>query len=113
MASLAHQISGLRCPPLASSPLSKPISAKPKRASLSFPIVCAVAVNDPETKERQRMKQLFEEAYDRCVTAPMEGVPFTVEDFHASLDKYDFDSEIGTKVTPLFSNALFSSVLCF
>lgn len=28
----------------------------------------------------------------------MEGVSFTVEDFHAALDKYDFDSEIGAKV---------------
>lgn len=28
----------------------------------------------------------------------MEGVGFTVDDFHAALDKYDFNSEIGTKV---------------
>uniref|UniRef100_A0A0V0HV17 Small ribosomal subunit protein bS1c n=1 Tax=Solanum chacoense TaxID=4108 RepID=A0A0V0HV17_SOLCH len=28
----------------------------------------------------------------------MEGVAFTVEDFHSALEKYDFDSEIGTKV---------------
>ncbi|RWR76399.1 30S ribosomal protein S1, chloroplastic-like protein isoform X3 [Cinnamomum micranthum f. kanehirae] len=43
------------------------------------------------------MCQLFDDAYERCITAPMEGVPFTVEDFHAALDKYDFDNEIGTK----------------
>nr|GMC69766.1 30S ribosomal protein S1, chloroplastic [Ipomoea batatas] len=28
----------------------------------------------------------------------MEGVSFTLEDFHAALDKYDFDSEIGTNL---------------
>ncbi|RWR76397.1 Ribosomal protein S1 [Cinnamomum micranthum f. kanehirae] len=98
MASLAQQFSGLRCPPLTSSPLSKPSSVKPKRASVSFQIVSAVGVNDPQVKERQRLCQLFDDAYERCITAPMEGVPFTVEDFHAALDKYDFDNEIGTKI---------------
>lgn len=44
------------------------------------------------------LKEMFEEAYERCRTAPMEGLSFRVEDFHAALDKYDFDSEIGTKV---------------
>ncbi|CAN4094987.1 unnamed protein product [Withania somnifera] len=41
---------------------------------------------------------MFEEAYERCRTAPMEAVAFTVEEFHSALEKYDFDSEIGTKV---------------
>ncbi|RWR76393.1 Ribosomal protein S1 [Cinnamomum micranthum f. kanehirae] len=98
MASFAQQFSGLRCPPLASSHLFKPSSAQPKSASLSFPTVTAVGVNSTQVKERQRMTQLFDDAYERCVTAPMEGVPFTVEDFHAALDKYDFDNEIGTKI---------------
>lgn len=99
MASLAHQFSGLRCPPLASSPLSKPTS-KPTcgRASFSTTIVSAVAINNAQTRERQKLKQMFEDAYDRCLNAPMEGVSFSVEDFHTAIDKYDFDSEIGTKV---------------
>lgn len=42
---------------------------------------------------------MFEEAYERCRIAPMEGVPFTLEDFQSALEKYDFNSEIGTKVT--------------
>ncbi|KAJ8560476.1 hypothetical protein K7X08_022336 [Anisodus acutangulus] len=41
---------------------------------------------------------MFEEAYERCRIAPMKGVAFTVEDFYSALEKYDFDSEIGTKV---------------
>ncbi|KAK8572112.1 hypothetical protein V6N13_047727 [Hibiscus sabdariffa] len=28
----------------------------------------------------------------------MEGVPFTLDDFQNALEKYDFDSELGTKV---------------
>jgi small subunit ribosomal protein S1 len=51
-----------------------------------------------ETRERQKLKEIFEEAYERCRTAPMEGVSFTLEDFSAALEKYDFNSEIGTKV---------------
>lgn len=58
----------------------------------------AVAVNNAETRERLKLKQLFQEAYERCLTSPMEGVPFTLQDFLNALDKYDFNSEIGTKV---------------
>ncbi|XP_068663144.1 small ribosomal subunit protein bS1c [Aristolochia californica] len=97
MASLPQQFAGLRCPPLSSSHLSKPLSLKPHKTSFSC-IVSAVAISNAQTRERQKLKEVFEEAYERCRTAPMEGVAFTVEDFHAALDKYDFDSEIGTKV---------------
>lgn len=58
-----------------------------------------MAISNAQTKERQKLKQLFEEAYERCRTAPMEGVSFTLEDFHTALDKYDFNSEIGTTVS--------------
>ncbi|KAK1280333.1 hypothetical protein QJS04_geneDACA004629 [Acorus gramineus] len=103
MAALAQQYSGLRCPPLSSSPLSKasPLRA-PQRTSFNAPattVVSAVSVsNNPFVRERQRLKEIFEDAYDRCRTAPMEGVSFTVEDFHTAIEKYDFNSEIGTKV---------------
>ncbi|XP_043708600.1 30S ribosomal protein S1, chloroplastic-like [Telopea speciosissima] len=97
MASLAQQFAGLRCSLLSSSILSKPFSPKPQKTAFS-PIVSAVAISNSQTTERRRLKEMFEEAYDRCRTAPMEGVSFTLEDFHAALDKYDFNFEIGTKV---------------
>ncbi|XP_042488583.1 30S ribosomal protein S1, chloroplastic [Macadamia integrifolia] len=97
MASLAQQFAGLRCPPLSSSRLSKPFSPNPQKTAFS-PIVSAVAISNAQTRERQKLKEMFEEAYERCRTAPMEGVSFTFEDFDAALEKYDFDSEIGTKV---------------
>lgn len=57
-----------------------------------------VAVSNAQTRERMKLKEIFEDAYDRCRTAPMEGVAFTLENFHAALDKFDFDSEIGSRV---------------
>ncbi|KAJ8471959.1 hypothetical protein OPV22_026302 [Ensete ventricosum] len=98
-----HQLAGLRCPPLSSSPLSKPSSAAsskaPARSSFcSAAVIAGTYALTSAQKERQKLKEVFEEAYDRCRTAPMEGVAFTVDDFHAALEKYDFDSEIGTKV---------------
>ncbi|XP_072983243.1 small ribosomal subunit protein bS1c-like [Typha latifolia] len=102
MASLAHHFSGLRCPPLSSSPLCKPTASSKPSNRVSTTVVAAVVAGTyaltPAQRERQKLKELFEEAYDRCRTAPMEAVSFTVEDFHATLDKYDFNSEIGTKV---------------
>ncbi|GMH18247.1 hypothetical protein Nepgr_020088 [Nepenthes gracilis] len=105
MASLAQQLGGLRCPPLSNSHLSKSFYPSPKHTSnirthrpRILPIVSAVAVSNAETREREKLKQLFEEAHERCRTAPMEGVSFTLEDFNAALDKFDFNSEIGGKV---------------
>ncbi|KAF5191309.1 30S ribosomal protein S1 protein [Thalictrum thalictroides] len=89
MASLAQQFSGLRCSPLSSSYLSKPFSfSKPQRSVFS-PIVSAVAISNAQTKERQRLKEMFEEAYERCRTAPAEGISFTVEDFHNAIENSD------------------------
>ncbi|KAI4335033.1 hypothetical protein L6164_013719 [Bauhinia variegata] len=102
MASLAQQFTGLRCSPLSSSRLSKsePFSSKQlqtqKRSVL--PIVASVAISNARTKDRFKLKELFEEAQERCHTTPMEGVSFTLEAFHTALEKYDFESEIGTKV---------------
>ncbi|KAA8527335.1 hypothetical protein F0562_034950 [Nyssa sinensis] len=100
MASLAQQFGGLRCPPLSSSRLSKPYnnSTKQTQKPNSVRIVSAVAISNAQTKERHKLKDMFEESYERCRTAPMEGVSFTIDDFHAALGKYDFNSEIGTKV---------------
>lgn len=100
MASLAQQFGGLKCPPISSTKLSKLSNSKNQLLPRKRNVVsaAAVAVTNAQTRERMKLKEIFEEAYERCRTAPLEGVAFTVEDFHSALDKYDFDSEIGTKV---------------
>uniref|UniRef100_A0A2P2JU03 Uncharacterized protein MANES_15G003100 n=1 Tax=Rhizophora mucronata TaxID=61149 RepID=A0A2P2JU03_RHIMU len=109
MASLAQQFAGLRCSPLSTSlpkeRANAAIVASPSSSSWrpskkpNFVVsAAAVAVSNAQTRERQNLKQLFEEAYERCHTAPLEGVSFTLEDFHTALDKYDFNSEVGTEV---------------
>ncbi|KAL0414859.1 UNVERIFIED_CONTAM: 30S ribosomal protein S1, chloroplastic [Sesamum radiatum] len=103
MASFAQQLGGLKCPPLNDNKFSTskknqnhfPTSLPKKTSVIS---AAAVAVANAQTRERMKLKEMFEEAYERCRTAPMEGVAFTVEDFYAALDKYDFNSELGTKV---------------
>ncbi|KAK7332645.1 hypothetical protein VNO80_29400 [Phaseolus coccineus] len=62
------------------------------------PVVCSVATEIAQKKERVRLKQLFEEAYERCRTAPTEGVSFTLQQFSDALEKYDYESEVGAKV---------------
>lgn len=63
-----------------------------------FTTKAAVAVSNAQTRERMKLKEMFEEAYERCRTSPYEGVAFTVDDFHSAIEKYDYNSEIGTKV---------------
>ncbi|XP_038906593.1 30S ribosomal protein S1, chloroplastic-like [Benincasa hispida] len=75
----------------------------PKEWRKLLPLVSAAAsspspISNAQTKERLKLKQLFKEAYERCCTSPMDGVSFTLEDFHAALADYDFVSELGTKV---------------
>ncbi|GMJ05421.1 plastid ribosomal protein S1, ribosomal protein S1 [Hibiscus trionum] len=96
MASLAQQFTGLRCSPLSSSRLSVKPKKTQKVSTFASPIVSVIA--DAQTKARLELKQVFEDAYERCRSAPMEGVSFTLDDFQNALEKYDFDSEIGTKV---------------
>lgn len=55
-----------------------------------------------QTRERLELKKMFEDAYERCRTSPMEGVAFTVDDFAAAIEQYDFNSEIGTRVRLAF-----------
>ncbi|GMY27982.1 30S ribosomal protein S1, chloroplastic [Fagus crenata] len=102
MASLAQQFTGLRCAPLSSTRFSK---SKPcthpnqtHKPTLLLPIVSAVAISNAKTKDRTELKKLFEDAYERCRTTPLEGVSFTLDDFNDALEKYDFNAEIGTKV---------------
>ncbi|KAL3351199.1 hypothetical protein AABB24_019683 [Solanum stoloniferum] len=103
MGSLAHQFVGLKCSPISTTRIIQsnknivnPIIIHTKQKIVSR--TGAVAATNAQTRERIKLKEMFEEAYERCRTAPMEGVGFTVEDFHSALEKYDIDSEIGTKV---------------
>ncbi|OMO58525.1 Ribosomal protein S1 [Corchorus olitorius] len=98
MASLAQQFTGLRCPPLSSSRFSIRPKQTQKVGAFASPIVSSIALANAQTKDRLELKKMFEDAYERCRTAPMEGVAFTLEDFQNSLEKYDFESELGTKV---------------
>lgn len=106
MAALAHQISRacLTCPSLSNTRVSKRTWTNNKYSQKSYVVKAAVTapgvgVPTAETRERARLKEMFEEAYERCRTSPMEGVSFNVEDFHTAIQEYDFNSEIGTKVT--------------
>nr|XP_043639988.1 30S ribosomal protein S1, chloroplastic [Erigeron canadensis] len=103
MASLAQQIGGLRCPSLSTTHLSrKPTSfltsQSVKRNHHQTIIKAASVISNAQTREREKLKELFEEAYERCRTAPYEGVAFTLEDFHSAIEKFDYNSEIGSKV---------------
>ncbi|MQM00512.1 hypothetical protein Taro_033249 [Colocasia esculenta] len=123
-AAVAQQCSmGVRCPPLSASSQSigKPAGAAAVslgqlglqrwgwcggggRSSNTSVVAQAVNLNTNalQSREKQQLKEQFEEAYERCRTAPMESVGFTVEDFLSALEKYDFDSEVGTRRRPLF-----------
>ncbi|XP_078435690.1 small ribosomal subunit protein bS1c-like [Wolffia australiana] len=54
--------------------------------------------NNAQTRERQRLKEQFKIARERCRTDPMDGVTFSVEEFLDALDDHDLVSEVGTKV---------------
>ncbi|XP_038885297.1 30S ribosomal protein S1, chloroplastic-like [Benincasa hispida] len=102
---MAQQCTGLRCEPRfsISSCLSKPLrpSHMQNMVVRSFPVVAAVIsgpIPTPQTTERFKLKQTFNDAADRCRNAPMEGVSFTLQDFLASLEKYYFDPQLGAKV---------------
>ncbi|GAA0172610.1 ribosomal protein [Lithospermum erythrorhizon] len=105
MASLTHQIGGLVLPQISSTKLlSNKIHKQfehQKRITIIRGAVITPgvpAVKDASTRERAKLKEMFENAYERCRTTPMDGVPFSIDDFHTALEKYDFNSEVGTKV---------------
>lgn len=102
-ASLAQQIGGLRYPTsslcirkkqsFGSSNNHKNVKRMIKGQAANISVI-----QTPQTKERQKLKDLFEEAYERCRTSPYDGVAFTVADFHSAIEKFDYNSEIGSKV---------------
>ncbi|KAL7104748.1 hypothetical protein ACP275_07G002100 [Erythranthe tilingii] len=104
MASLAQQFGGLKCPPLSTVENNKFSTASKNHCYTVLPrkrsviSAAAVVIANAQTRERMKLKEMFEDAYERCRTLPLEGVAFTIDDFHDALEKYDFNSEIGTKV---------------
>jgi small subunit ribosomal protein S1 len=100
MASLAQQLGGLKCPPLSTTRLlrKKAYTNNDSRKPNSLTILSATGISNAKTRDREKLKELFSDAYERCRTSPMEGVAFNIEDFHTAIEKYDFNSEIGTKV---------------
>ncbi|KAL7144286.1 hypothetical protein ABFS83_07G001900 [Erythranthe nasuta] len=104
MASLAQQFGGLKCPPLSTVENNKFSTASKNHCCTVLPrkrsviSAAAVVIANAQTRERMKLKEMFEDAYERCRTLPLEGVAFTIDDFHDALEKYDFNSEIGTKV---------------
>ena len=62
--------------------------------------------SNAQTRERLKLKEVFLNAYQRCHSHPMDGVSFTLDDFLAAIELYDFSFEISTKVTPFFLSQL-------
>nr|AFK33906.1 unknown [Medicago truncatula] len=93
MASVAQQLTSTKWSPL----LCKPTTTQTHKQRRPG-IVCSIAISSANNKERAKLKELFYNAYERCRNAPMEGVSFTLDQFTETLEKYDYESEIGTKV---------------
>lgn len=93
MASMAQQLTSTKWTPL----LWKPTTTQTHKQRRPG-IVCSIALTSANNKERVKLKELFDTAYERCRTAPMQGVPFTLDQFTEAIENYDFESEIGTKV---------------
>jgi len=94
MASLAQHVAGLPCPPLSGASRRRP--AAPRRPPSA--LVCGTYALTKEERERERMRQQFDEASERCRTAPMEGVAFSPEDLDTAVESTDIDTEIGSLV---------------
>ncbi|TVU47272.1 hypothetical protein EJB05_06867, partial [Eragrostis curvula] len=104
MASLAQHVAGLACPPLSGASLHRP--AAPRRTPSA--LVCGTFALTKDEQERERMRQLFDAASERCRTAPMEGVAFSPEDLDTAVETTDIDTEIGSLVIPASYPALVS-----
>jgi small subunit ribosomal protein S1 len=94
MASLVQHVAGLACPPLSGA------SRRPGASLRPSALVCGTYVMSKDDKERERMRTLFDEASERCRTAPMEGIAFSPEDLESAVETTDVDTEIGSLVIP-------------
>jgi hypothetical protein len=64
--------------------------------------VCGTYALTKDERERERMRQLFDDASERCRTAPMDGVAFSPDDLDTAVESTDIDTEIGSLVIPRF-----------
>ncbi|RCV45090.1 hypothetical protein SETIT_9G425000v2 [Setaria italica] len=96
MASLAQHVAGLPCPPLSGASRSRRRPAAPRQPPSA--LVCGTYALTKEERERERMRQQFDEASERCRTAPMEGVAFSPEDLDTAVESTDIDTEIGSLI---------------
>uniref|UniRef100_A0A453I7S3 Uncharacterized protein n=1 Tax=Aegilops tauschii subsp. strangulata TaxID=200361 RepID=A0A453I7S3_AEGTS len=94
MASLVQHVAGLACPPLSGA------SRRPGAPMRPSALVCGTYVLSKDEKERERMRTLFDEASERCRTAPMEGITFSPEDLESAVETTDIDTDIGSLVIP-------------
>ena len=92
MASLVQHVAGLACPPLSGA------SRRPGAPMRPSALVCGTYVLSKDEKERERMRTLFDEASERCRTAPMEGITFSPEDLESAVETTDIDTDIGSLV---------------
>lgn len=115
MACMAQQLSGVtvRWSPLLPIPWRLTMTQKQQQRRRHVGVVCSVALQNAKNKERMKLKELFEEAYERCRTSPMDGVSFTLQQFNEALDKYDFNAEVGTKASSFPKLSTLSLVLDF
>ncbi|KAF7054071.1 hypothetical protein CFC21_061827, partial [Triticum aestivum] len=92
MASLVQHVAGLACPPLSGA------SRRPGAPMRPSALVCGTYVLSKDEKERERMRTLFDEASERCRTAPMEGITFSPEDLESAVETTDIDTDIGSLI---------------
>nr|XP_034595588.1 uncharacterized protein LOC117857153 [Setaria viridis] len=73
MASLAKHVAGLPCPPLSGASRSHRRPAAPRRPPSA--LVCGTYALTKEERERERMRQQFDEASERCAPRPWRASP--------------------------------------
>ncbi|MCH89781.1 30S ribosomal protein S1 chloroplastic-like, partial [Trifolium medium] len=71
----------------------------------------SIAISTTLSKERAALAEIFEEAYENCRKAPLEGVSFSLEQLTETVDKYGFASEIGNKACPFLWIMSFSQII--
>ena len=98
MASLAQHVAGLPCPPLSGAARRRPAAQRRPPSAL----VCGTYALTKDERERERMRQLFDDASERCRTAPMDGVAFSPDDLDTAVESTDIDTEIGSLIIPRF-----------
>lgn len=53
-------------------------------------------ISNAQTKERERLREMFNDACERCLGEPTDGVGFSTDNFRAVIEKYGIEAEVGT-----------------